>query len=245
MIMYSLIVSDPFATKGIEYILALSFLAGLTIFWRVLKPAQPSAQPVSHRSPAQRGWHLPADRQYHKGHAWVMEVAPGVVRVGLNDFAQQLLGPVDRIALPRVRSRVHQGQKIWQAHVNGHAFRLPSPVEGCVLRLNPALQANSRLVNEDPYGSGWLMDLDSSDLSSGHGTLHGAAKVRQWLREFQVGLGQSLSPQLGAVLQDGGTLSPGFARALPEKRWEELVQQQLLADPIRLSAEDLDHDRQT
>jgi len=243
--MYSLIVSDPFATKGIEYILALAFLAGLPLFWRALSPKQPATRAKAPQVAGQRGWHLPADRLYHRGHAWVMQMSPGIVRIGLDDFAQRLLGPVDRIALPRVRSRVHRGQKVWQAHVNGHAFRLPSPVEGSVIRLNPALQENSELLNQDPYGKGWLMDVSSRDTASDRGTLHGAEKVRQWLQEFQVGLSQSLSPQLGAVLQDGGTLTPGFARDLPADKWQELVQQQLLADPIRLEAEDPDHELQT
>lgn len=245
MTMYSLIVSDPFATKGIEYLLALAFLAGLTVFWRALKPVQPSASPAAHRGAVPRGWHLPVDRLYHTGHAWVMQMAPGIVRVGLDDFAQRLLGPIDRIALPRVRSRVRRGQKIWQAHVNGHAFRLPSPVEGSIVRINPALQDNSGLLNQDPYGKGWLMDVRSRDTAPDKGRLHGAARVHQWLQEFQVGLGQSLSPQLGAVLQDGGTLNPDFARDLPPEKWQELVQQQLKADLVRLEAEDPDHELQT
>ncbi len=243
--MFSLIVSDPFATKGIEYILALTFLAGLTLFWRLLSPTRRSAHTTPSRGAVRGSWHIPADRYYHNGHAWALQVAPGVVRVGLNDFAQQLLGPLSRVVLPRVRSRVRRGQKIWQAHVDGHAFRLPSPVSGRVLRLNPALRGNSGLVNRDPYGSGWLMELNSFDAGPSRGALYGAEQVRQWLSEFQLGLGQSLNPQLGTVLQDGGTLIEGFARALPEENWQAMVQEQLLAEPVQLAVEDPGHDRQT
>ena len=243
--MFSLIVSDPFATKSFEYILVLTFLACLTLFWHLLRPARLSSRAALDRGAVSNGWHIPADRRYHRGHSWAQQIAPGVVRVGLDDFAQQLLGPLDQVVLPRVRSRVRRGQKIWQVQVDGHSFRLPSPVSGRVLRINPALRGNSGLVNRDPYGSGWLMELNSNDAAPSRGVLHGAEQVRQWLREFQVGLGQSLRPQLGTVLQDGGTLIEGFARALPEETWQALVQEQLLAEPIRLAAKDPGHDPQT
>jgi glycine cleavage system H protein len=245
MNMFSLIVSDPFATKGIEYLLALTFLAALTLFWHLLSPARRSTSAAQQHGAVRNGWHIPDDRRYYKGHSWAQQVAPGIVRVGLNDFAQQLLGPLDQVFLPRVRSRVRRGQKIWQVKVDGHAFRLPSPVSGRVLRINPALQGNGGLVNKDPYGSGWLMELNSNDAAPSRGALHGAEQVRQWLSEFQLGLGQSLNPQLGTVLQDGGTLIEGFALTLPAETWQALVQEQLLAEPMRLTAEGPGHDRQT
>ena len=97
------IVTDPFATKGTEYLIVIGFLGALPLFWRYLN-ANPLLAP-SRVLAAQRkmlsGWfRLPETASYHPGPTWAVPAGGGRFRVGLDDFAQKLLGNAAAIVLP-------------------------------------------------------------------------------------------------------------------------------------------------
>ena len=109
---------DIFATKGLEYLLVIVFLASLVLFWRMLNrpgkgvrlasTGEPSLQPTL------EWFALADDRYYHQGHSWVRPDDGDVVRIGIDDFAQRLLGPADEVLAPREGARLEQGESGWR-----------------------------------------------------------------------------------------------------------------------------------
>ena len=240
--MFTLAIADPFATKGVEYLLVLTSLAALLIFWHIL--ASPPLQAMAGRLKQQAGgWFRILDGlRYHPGQTWVRQMEPGLVRVGLNDFAQKLLGPIGQVVLPPAGEPVAHDQSAWQVAVGGHAFRLLSPVTGRILRTNPAVLRDPSLVNSDPYGAGWLVELRPAREGLDTDLLTGPDSVRRWLHAIEAGFRRSMAPELGAVLQDGGTPVDGIARALAPTHWEEMVATLLKAEVLPSAVEAPDHE---
>ena len=111
---------DIFATKGIEYLLVISGLLFFAYFWRFLsRPAVAVYREYANVFPAISDWfHLPLEGMYfHQGHSWAKPEGDNVVRVGIDDFAQKLVGKIDAIKLPQVGSQVSQGEKAWSLQV--------------------------------------------------------------------------------------------------------------------------------
>ncbi len=220
------IASDPFATKGIEYLIVLGFLAVLPLFWRYLNGAPRLAR--SRVLAAQRktlsGWfRLPEGALYHPGHSWAVPAGRGRFRVGLDDFAQKLLGMAGGITLPDVGTRLAKGAPGWALDIDGHRFDLPTPVAGSVVARNEAALRDPGLVNGDPYGQGWLLEVQAPWWRSGAQSLLRGGRAKEWLARAEAALRLRMIPEVGAVLQDGGVPVPGIARALSENGWEELA----------------------
>ena len=102
---------DIFATKGIEYLLGIGFLLVLAPFWRFLRvPARSGIEAVRRAMASVAQWFsLPEGLFYHQGHSWVMPQGAELVKVGVDDFAQRLVGKSNKISLPKVGSRIEQG----------------------------------------------------------------------------------------------------------------------------------------
>ncbi len=224
------VVHDPFATKGAEYVVVLVFLAVLPLFWRYLNGA-PLLAPSRVRA-AQRqvlsGWfHLPEGAFYHPGHTWAAPAGARRFRVGLDDFAQKLLGTASRISLPEVGMRLAKGAPAWGVEVDGRRIDLPAPVAGRIVARNEAALRDPSVINGDPYGAGWLLEVEAPRFTSGAGSLLRGDRAKRWLRRAEDALRLRMSPEVGAVLQDGGVPVPGIARALSEEAWEELARELL------------------
>jgi glycine cleavage system H lipoate-binding protein len=218
--------NDPFATKGIEYLVVLVFLGALPLYWRYLNgaPRLAPARVAAARRRMLTGWfRLPEAARFHPGHTWAVPSGPGRFRVGLDDFAQKLLGTPAAIALPEVGARLAPGAPAWSLDVDGRRFELPAPVGGRVVALNEAVRRDPALVNGDPYGDGWLLEVQAPRWSSGSRSLLRGNRAKEWLARAEAALREKMNPEVGAVLQDGGVPVPGIARALSENGWEELA----------------------
>ena len=106
---------DIFATKGVEYLLVIAALLLFIPFWRMVsRPATAVYEAAESIIPAISEWfHLPERLYYHQGHSWALPEQGDLVRVGIDDFAQKLVGKIDAIQLPPVGSQVTQGEKGW------------------------------------------------------------------------------------------------------------------------------------
>ena len=107
---------DIFATKGVEYLMVISGLLFFAFFWRFLnRPALAVYRIAESIAPAISGWfHIPQEGIFfHQGHSWVMPESDDVVKVGIDDFAQKLVGKIDAIKFPQVGSQIAQGEKAW------------------------------------------------------------------------------------------------------------------------------------
>ena len=102
---------------------------------------------------------FPTDRRYAESHEWANE-QDGVVRVGISDFAQDELGDVVFVELPGEGESFDRGSSFGVVESIKAVSDLYAPVSGTVVDTNDALQDAPELINEDPFGDGWLITLD-------------------------------------------------------------------------------------
>ncbi|HEY7728323.1 MAG TPA: glycine cleavage system protein H [Candidatus Eisenbacteria bacterium] len=220
------LVRDPFATKGVEYLIVVAFLLVLPLYWRYLNGA-PRLAPhrvLAAQRRALTGWfRLPEAVYYHPGHTWAAPSGRGRVRLGVDDFALKLLGTGARIRLPNVGSRLDRGAPGWALEIGARVFDLPAPVAGRVVARNETLLESPDLIHEDPYGRGWLLEVELPPRRRSLRPLLHGDKARAWLARAEGALRLRMSPEVGAVLQDGGVPVAGIARALSAEGWDSLA----------------------
>ena len=105
---------------------------------------------------------FPEDLRYTKEHEWAR--ADGVrVRVGITDFAQDALGDVVYVDLPEVGAEVTASQAFGEVESTKSVSDVFSPLSGTIVERNPLLDERPELVNEQPYGDGWLIVIEVAD----------------------------------------------------------------------------------
>ncbi|MBI3983257.1 MAG: glycine cleavage system protein H [Gemmatimonadetes bacterium] len=221
---------EIFAMKGAEYVFCGAFLLVLVAFWRLLNTPAPS-RTVARALPPRRGWFdVPDGFYFHQGHGWVLPEDPRVMRVGIDDFAQKLLGRVSGFELPAVGARVAQGEPAWHIRLDGHEIPMLSPVDGEVIDVNPQVAASPELVNADPYQRGWLLKVKVRNPNAAARNLLSGGLARGWMDGIVENLRGMRAAELGVVLPDGGFPVDGFARALSPERWDDVARTFLLSD---------------
>ena len=103
---------------------------------------------------------IPPDLRYTAEHEWIRRTGDNAVRVGITDFAQSALGDVVFVQLPDVGTEVTAGESFGEVESTKSVSDLFAPVSAKVVAVNGDLDGNSQLVNSDPYGAGWLIDLE-------------------------------------------------------------------------------------
>jgi glycine cleavage system H protein len=104
----------------------------------------------------------PQDLKYTAEHEWVRLSGP-VARVGITAFAQESLGDIVFVSLPEVGSEVSAGQPLGEVESTKSVSDVFSPLGGTVTARNEALEGTPELINADPYGDGWLVEIRLSD----------------------------------------------------------------------------------
>ncbi len=102
---------------------------------------------------------LPQELKYSKSHEWVREEDDGSVTVGITDHAQGLLGDMVFVELPEVERELSAEEECAVVESVKAASDVYSPVAGTVTEVNSAVEDSPELVNQDPYGDGWLFRL--------------------------------------------------------------------------------------
>ena len=128
---------------------------------------------------------IPADLYYTEEHEWVQRTGDDTVRVGITDYAQSALGDVVFVQLPDVGADVTAGESFGEVESTKSVSDLYAPVSAKVLAVNGDLEANPQSVNSDPYGEGWLVDLQmgAASVEDGLAGLLGAEDYRETLTE--------------------------------------------------------------
>ena len=122
---------------------------------------------------------VPEDLRYSAEHEWARRLDDGSrVRIGITDFAQDALGDVVFVDLPGVGDTVSAGDSVGELESTKSVSDMYAPVAGTVAAVNEALADTPELVNDDPYGDGWLIEVDVDDPSS-LDTLMDAAAYRE------------------------------------------------------------------
>jgi glycine cleavage system H protein len=105
----------------------------------------------------------PTDRKYTKEHEWI-DIAGSIATVGITAYAADKLGDVVFVDLPTVGSSVAEGRVVGEIESTKSVGELFAPVDGTVLEINDAVVATPELVNTDPFGEGWLIKVEFTEL---------------------------------------------------------------------------------
>ena len=119
----------------------------------------------------------PDDLKYTNEHEWVRKPgeAGSSVRVGITDYAQEALGDIVYVSLPEVGEEVEAGSAVGELESTKSVSDIYAPLSGKVVARNEALDSTPELVNSDPYGEGWLLEIVPSDASAVDGLMDAAA----------------------------------------------------------------------
>ncbi|MBM4122693.1 MAG: glycine cleavage system protein GcvH [Nitrospira sp.] len=104
----------------------------------------------------------PTNLRYHEEHEWI-RVEGRQATLGISNFAQDALGDIVFIELPKTGTVVTAGQQIGEVESTKTTSSIYTPVSGTIVKINPDLKDHPEVVNSDPYGEGWMAVIDLSD----------------------------------------------------------------------------------
>ena len=169
------------------------------------------------------GFSIPQGYYFHHGHTWAKIEEGSTVRVGIDDFALRLMGPLDMVDAPLM------GKEVWQDNadisvVRGkHQAKLLSPVSGVVTAINSRLRDQGSLANRDPYTEGWVMRVQPVRLRRDLRNLMINRETGGYLEEQVERLYKVIEDVAGPLAADGGYLGNDIYGSMPQLGWERLI----------------------
>jgi len=103
---------------------------------------------------------IPADLRYTKEHEWVKPTSGNNFQVGITDYAQSALGDIVYIQLPKVGELISQGKVCGEVESTKSVSEIYAPLSGKIVAVNSALDAAPEVLNADPYGAGWIFEVE-------------------------------------------------------------------------------------
>ena len=142
--------------------------------------------------------HLPEDLFYLVDkHVWVRAAAEGPVTVGIDDVAQHLAGPIVSCTPKRAGRSVPQGQSLATIESSKWVGPVPTPVTGEIVEVNEAVRRTPAILNQDPYGEGWLVKLRPANWAGECGGLVTGPQGIETYRALLEGQGIRCRPAAG------------------------------------------------
>ena len=107
---------------------------------------------------------FPEDLKYHKEHTWV-RISGKNATVGITDYAQDALGDIVYVDLPEVDTEIEKDTEFSEIESTKATSSVIAPVSGTIIEVNEELDEAPEIINEDPYGKGWIAVVEMSDIS--------------------------------------------------------------------------------
>ena len=187
------------------------------------------AAPSTPRMEREYGFEIPQDYCFHPGHTWVLKEGPETARVGVDTFATNLMGKIDRVEVAGLNRWVRQGQRLVKVVSGGTSLELLSPVEGVITAVNHEVLQNANLITDDPYKNGWIAMVKSPDLAVNQKNLVQGTMVAPWLQQSIARLNGMMAQLSPGMAQDGGLPVKGLlSKVTPELR-QKLVDEFFLS----------------
>jgi glycine cleavage system H lipoate-binding protein len=172
-----------------------------------------------------KGFKFPHGFYLHPGHTWVKIEEGSTARVGLDDFALRLLGPLDRIKAPLMGKQLEQERADISLNREGNEAKLLSPVSGVVTDINPVLREHGNRTSEDPYSEGWILRLHCANLRQDLKNLMIGDQAGEFIDQEVERLYEVIEETSGPLAADGGYLSDDIFGHLPQLGWQKLTRE--------------------
>lgn len=116
-------------------------------------------------------------------HSWIALKMNGIVQVGIDDFSQKILGPIEEIELPKVGQKIEKGAPLFTVKKGTHRLSLPSPISGTVVSHNSELLNHLYYIHINPYELGWICTIEPSNLPADFNSLTIGADSIAWYQK--------------------------------------------------------------
>ncbi|MDA3952391.1 MAG: glycine cleavage system protein H [Bacteroidales bacterium] len=220
-----------FETKGIEYLMTIAFFAILIPFWLYLK--KPMAIKEKFKQVigilSEKILKIPLGLFYSKNHTWMQLEKSGNAKVGLDDLVMHITGEVNLSNIKQPGEKVSPGDVIAQIEQDGKQLNISSPISGEVQSVNTSINENPGIMNEDPYGKGWILKIKPEKWIAETNSCLVAEDAEEWLKkeltrfkDFVATSVDKISPEPSiTILQEGGELSDNPLSRLPKEIWND------------------------
>ena len=222
---------DIFATKGIEYLIIITFLVLLIPFWIVLNKQKEIGRKIQKALGflSANILRIPQGLFYSKNHTWMYMEKSGSAKVGLDDLLLHITGEVKFSNHKSPGEMISKGELLTEIDQNGKLLKILSPVSGRITDVNSTINENPGMLNEDPYGKGWIYKIKPSSWITDVKACYFAEEATNWsaneLERFKDFLAVSMknySPEPSMViLQDGGELCDHSLSAFSGEIWKD------------------------
>ncbi len=149
------------------------------------------------------GFEVPKGFCFHPGHTWVSDEGRQNARMGIDSFAGNVFGKIDKVEVAGLNRWVRQGQKVCTISRDGVTADLMSPVEGVVVSVNHDALRDPSVVTKDPYNNGWICVIKAPEMEVNLKNLLQGSMISTWMQNSVRRL-QSYAAPLGAAAADGG-----------------------------------------
>jgi len=169
------------------------------------------------------GFKIPQGYYLHQGHCWAKLEEGSEVRLGIDDFALRLLGPLDQINAPLVGKEIRQDRSDILMNRGKFETKVLSPVSGVVTAVNSKLREKGNTANKDPYSAGWVLRIHARNLRQDLKNLMIGDETEDFYSEEVNRLYTLIEDEAGPLSTDGGQLHNDIFGNLPQLGWERLT----------------------
>ena len=187
---------------------------------------QRTAVPAAAQVPVDR-FLLPKGYFLSKAHTWVELTFAGEARIGVDDFAQKVIGTIERIEVAPLGSEINKGDTLMKVYHGNRMLSIPTPITGKVLTVNDSLLDSPKRLHQDPYLAGWVAVVTPKNISSELHFLTIADEAAKWLRKEVSRFRDFIKAQsqigmpvpAGVTMLDGGAPLSGVLEQFNENTW--------------------------
>lgn len=168
---------------------------------RIERLTKPQVHLITPSIGAEKSRHVinvPAGVFISPAHTWISLELNGMVKVGVDDFTQKILGPVEGVGLPKMGQKIEKGDPLFDIRKADHRLDLPSPISGKVVSINTDLLDHLDYLQMKPYELGWICTVDPSNLPGDLQALIIGADAVSWYKQEVDKFSEKLAPHIGS-----------------------------------------------
>ncbi|HCA79932.1 MAG TPA: hypothetical protein DEP53_09385 [Bacteroidetes bacterium] len=185
---------------------------------------KPSADPVVCQAEEEKVSVL-GQRFFHPSHSWATVDSPETVTVGVDDFAQSVVGKLSAAKLPDLGKTIKQGEVLATLVRGDKELPIVAPVSGSIVDVNSRLVKDPQLVNSSPLEEGWTVKIAPWNLSLELANLMRSSSAERWQGAIRDQFIHWYSGSHDLALQDGGRIAENVCDRLSKEEWKHVVEE--------------------
>jgi glycine cleavage system H protein len=223
--------TNIFETKGIEYLVIISFFAIMVPFWLLLNRKVKISRQITNAPDilTANSLRIPQGVFFSKFHTWAHLLTNGDARVGIDDLLLHFTGDVNFQHVKNPGDNIRKGEVLAVINHNGKNLRILSPISGEIKRANSNLAENQDLLKDDLYRKGWIYTIKPTNWKAETNSYYLAEEATFWAKQellrfkdfLSISVQKYIPQPSGVILQDGGELTDAPLAELPQEVWQD------------------------